>query len=34
MKFKQLVVAGLILSITSFANAAANSEFVVQDINV
>lgn len=34
MKFKQLVVAGLILSITSFANAAAKSEFVVQDIKV
>ena len=34
MKFKQLVVAGLILSFTSFANAAAESEFVVQDIKV
>ncbi|MDP5029488.1 MAG: outer membrane protein assembly factor BamA [Paraglaciecola sp.] len=34
MKFKQLVVAGLILSITSFANAAAKSEFVVQDIKI
>jgi outer membrane protein insertion porin family len=34
MKFKQLVVAGLILSIASFAKAAPNSEFVVQDIRV
>jgi outer membrane protein insertion porin family len=34
MKFKLLVVAGLILSITSFANVAAESEFVVQDIKV
>ena len=34
MKFKQLVVAGLILSISSFANAAAKSDFVVQDIKI
>lgn len=34
MKFKLLVVAGLILSITSFANVAAESEFVVQDIKI
>jgi outer membrane protein insertion porin family len=34
MKFKQLVVAGLILSIASFAKAAPNSEFVVKDIRV
>ena len=34
MKFKQLVVAGLMLSIASFAKAAPNSEFVVQDIRV
>lgn len=34
MKFKQLVVAGLILSIASFAKAAPNSEFVVKDIKV
>ncbi len=34
MKFKQLVVAGLILSIASFAKAAPSSEFVVQDIRV
>ncbi len=33
MKFKQLVVAGLMLSISSFAKA-ANSEFVVQDIRI
>ena len=33
MKFKQLVVAGLMLSIASFAKA-ANSEFVVQDIRI
>jgi outer membrane protein insertion porin family len=34
MKFKQLVVAGLILSISSFAKAAPSSEFVVKDIRV
>lgn len=34
MKFKQLVVAGLMLSIASFAKAAPNSEFVVQDIRI
>jgi outer membrane protein insertion porin family len=34
MKFKQLVVAGLILSIASFAKAAPKSEFVVKDIRV
>lgn len=34
MKFKQLVVAGLILSIASFAKAAPSSEFVVKDIRV
>jgi len=34
MKFKQLVVAGLILSIASFAKAAPSSEFVVQDIKI
>ncbi len=34
MKFKQLVVAGLILSIASFAKAAPNSEFVVKDIRI
>lgn len=34
MKFKQLVVAGLILSIASFAKAAPSSEFVVKDIKV
>ncbi|WP_158970780.1 outer membrane protein assembly factor BamA [Paraglaciecola sp. L3A3] len=34
MKFKQLVVAGLLLSIASFAKAAPNSEFVVKDIKV
>jgi outer membrane protein insertion porin family len=34
MKFKQLVVAGLMLSIASFAKAAPNSEFVVQDIKI
>jgi outer membrane protein insertion porin family len=34
MKFKQLVVAGLILSIASFAKAAPSSEFVVKDIRI
>jgi outer membrane protein insertion porin family len=34
MKFKQLVVAGLLLSIASFAKAAPSSEFVVKDIKV
>ena len=34
MKFKQLVVAGLMLSIASFAKAAPNSEFIVQDIRI
>jgi len=34
MKFKQLVVAGFILSITSFAKAAPSSEFVVKDIRI
>lgn len=34
MKFKQLVVAGFILSIASLAKAAPNSEFVVKDIRV
>jgi outer membrane protein insertion porin family len=34
MKFKQLVVAGLMLSITGFAKAAPNSEFIVEDIRV
>jgi outer membrane protein insertion porin family len=34
MKFKQLVVAGLILSIASFAKAAPNNEFVVKDIRI
>jgi outer membrane protein insertion porin family len=34
MKFKQLVVAGLMLSIASFAKGAPNSEFVVQDIRI
>jgi len=34
MKFKQLVVAGLMLSIASFAKAAPSSEFVVQDIKI
>ena len=34
MKFKQLVVAGLMLSIASFAKAAPSSDFVVQDIKV
>ncbi|MCF2950152.1 outer membrane protein assembly factor BamA [Paraglaciecola aquimarina] len=34
MKFKQLVVAGLMLSIASFAKAAPNSEFVVKDIKI
>jgi outer membrane protein insertion porin family len=34
MKFKQLVVAGLILSIASLAQAAPSSEFVVKDIRI
>jgi outer membrane protein insertion porin family len=34
MKFKQLVVAGLLLSITSFAKANPQSEFVVADIKI
>jgi outer membrane protein insertion porin family len=34
MKFKQLVVAGLILSIASFAKAAPSNEFIVQDIKI
>ena len=34
MKFKQLVVAGLLLSIASVANAAPSSDFVVKDIRV
>ncbi|WP_339722269.1 outer membrane protein assembly factor BamA [uncultured Paraglaciecola sp.] len=34
MKFKQLVVAGLLLSIASLAKAAPSSDFVVQDIKV
>jgi outer membrane protein insertion porin family len=34
MKFIQLVVAGLILSIASFAKAAPSSEFVVKDIKI
>jgi outer membrane protein insertion porin family len=34
MKFKQLVVAGLIFSIASFAKATPESEFVVADIKV
>ncbi|WP_133470613.1 outer membrane protein assembly factor BamA [Paraglaciecola marina] len=34
MKFIQLVVAGLILSITSVAKAAPGSEFVVEDIKI
>ena len=34
MKFKQLVVAGLILSSASLARASENSDFVVQDIKV
>lgn len=34
MKFKQLVVAGLMLSIASLAKAAPSSEFVVQDIKI
>ncbi|MFT2090476.1 outer membrane protein assembly factor BamA [Paraglaciecola sp. 2405UD69-4] len=34
MKFIQLVVAGLILSITSVAKAASGSEFVVEDIKI
>jgi outer membrane protein insertion porin family len=34
MKFKQLVVAGLMLSIASFAKAAPNSQFVVKDIKI
>ncbi|MFT5837856.1 MAG: outer membrane protein insertion porin family [Flavobacteriales bacterium] len=34
MKFKQLVVAGLILSFASFAKAAPSSEFVVKDIRI
>lgn len=34
MKFKQLVVAGLLLSSASFANANSDSEFVVEDIKV
>ena len=34
MKFKQLVVAGLLLSIASLAKAAPSSEFVVKDIKI
>lgn len=34
MKFKQLVVAGFILSIASLAKAAPSSEFVVKDIRI
>jgi outer membrane protein insertion porin family len=34
MKFKQLVVAGLMLSIASFAKAAPSSEFIVNDIKI
>lgn len=34
MKFKQLVVAGIMLSIASFAKSAQESEFIVSDIKI